>query len=426
MSLIKNYLNLNNLINLTICFLPISFMMGSLVVNLNILTLLILGCWLILFENLKINFNKADYFLISFFFILILSTLINYDLIGQTMVLKGILSLRFLFLYLLFKILFKNNKINLELFFKICLICSSFLSIDVLVQFFYGKDLFGIPPWDGRIAGLFAHEAVAGGYIQRLFLLSFLAIIGISNKIKYKNWLIFSFVFLHLNACFVASNRMSLILLILTVFVLILFFKNLRKILILSVVSLSLSFTFLLNFNDKISLHIKDFQQNIISVETSETSLNANENIFKVKNHFFNSSHGRLYKAVFNSFKNNILIGNGYKSYRMICTEHCSSHPHNFQLEILHNTGVTGYILIFIFTLLFVSKKIIKIIKRNNLKNSLDYVFYFTFLNFLIEIFPLKSTGGLFATWSGTFTWIIISLSLYSTKKLNYKNVQKK
>ena len=38
-------------------------------------------------------------------------------------------------------------------------------------------------------------------------------------------------------------------------------------------------------------------------------------------------------------------------------------------------------------------------------------------LNLLIEIFPIKSTGSLFSTWTGTILWVSIALVNYG----NYK-----
>ena len=422
----KNYFNLKNLVNFIICFLPISFLLGSLIVNLNILTLLIVGFSLVISQNLKLNLNKTEYLLILFFVLYILSTILNYEVIGKIFLIKSFLSLRFLFMYLLFKVLLENNKIQLDFFFKICLICTSFLSIDVFVQFFYGKDIFGIPAWDGRVAGLLSPEGIAGGYIQRLFLFSFLGLISFLDKVKNKNLFIFFFIFLHLNATLVTNNRISLLFLVFTIFVLILFCTNLRKILIISTITLSLSFTFLINSHKEIGHHLKTFQLNVINVDVQKKSSNEAEKKLEIKNTFFNSTHGRLFKSVFTSFTNNIYIGHGYKSYRLICSENCSSHPHNYHLEILHDTGAVGYTLMFIFVSLILFKKVKKIVRRNSSKIPLNYIFYFTLLNFLIEIFPIRSSGGLFSTWNGTFTWVIIAMSLYEVvkKKNNFLNVR--
>ena len=65
MLVIKNYLSLNNLTNWILCFLPISFILGSMLINLNIILLVLIGFLLIRAEKLKINFNKTDAILLS-------------------------------------------------------------------------------------------------------------------------------------------------------------------------------------------------------------------------------------------------------------------------------------------------------------------------------------------------------------------------
>ena len=49
-----------------------------------------------------------------------------------------------------------------------------FLSLDLILQFFYGKNILGFEPWEGRITGVFQDEAVAGAYLQKLFLFYYL------------------------------------------------------------------------------------------------------------------------------------------------------------------------------------------------------------------------------------------------------------
>ena len=171
MPVVKNSLSLNNLINWTLCFLPISFILGSLLININIMLVVLIGFLSIRSEKLKSNFDKIDAILLIFFIYYIFVTALNINLVGEKMLIKAFLLLRFLGLYLVLKVLIENNKINLNNFFKVCLICTSFVSIDLLIQFFYGKDIFGITPHEGRLTGVFGYEAIAGGYVQKLFLI---------------------------------------------------------------------------------------------------------------------------------------------------------------------------------------------------------------------------------------------------------------
>ena len=86
----------------------------------------------------------------------------------------------------------------------------------------------------------------------------------------------------------------------------------------------------------------------------------------------------------------------------------CSTHPHNFHLEILHDGGLVGlfFILIFAVTLIINVKKLIF---SKNKFNKEKIIVSLILINFLIEIFPLKSTGSIFTTWNGTILWLSIA-----------------
>ena len=97
----------------------------------------------------------------------------------------------------------------------------------------------------------------------------------------------------------------------------------------------------------------------------------------------------------------------------------CLAHPHNFHLEILTDTGLLGYL----FITLFVIFTFLESLKRYRHKTTFveKSIFVFIFLNFFIEIWPLKSTGSLFTTWNGTITWLIVALTSYNSKNINLK-----
>ena len=433
MSKIKNIFLFNNFVSLIFCFLPISFILGPTIIHLNIFLILLFGLRIILINKLKLNLTKIEFFLISFFLFYIFSTGLNIQLLGYEYFFKSIFSLRYLALYLLIKVLVENDKLELNLFFKSCLICTSFLCLDLFVQFFYGKNLFNMYPIEGYISGFFGSEPVAGGYIQKLFLFSFLGVFSFFEKKRYKNLFIFLFLFIHANAAMIASNRMSLILLMFTLVILFIFFSSLRKIMTLSLIPIFISFFFLTSTFESLSIPLKKLQGDIEKTQAYTEEKNFSTNT----QGFFGSTHGRVFASVIHSYKDNIFFGNGYKSFRVNCNkltvlealeagtliykQFCSTHPHNYQLEVLHDTGIIGFSILSIFVFLKLLKGITRIIKRNNL----NYVYCFLFLNFFIEIFPLKSTGSLFTTWNGTLAWLIISLFVCELKKNKYQDAKR-
>ena len=226
-------------LNTLFYFIPISFIIGSLVVNLNIILFSILGFIYLYLNKIKIRFNSANICLLIFFLVCVISSFVNIDIIGVQNFYKSIFLFKFFFLYILIEALFLNKKINLKYFFYLCYILIVFVSLDLALQFFYGKNILGYEPWEGRITGIFEHEAIAGSYIQKIFIFSLIAIFLLFFKSeKNKNLPIVLSLTTIIFASFIASNRMSFLILISLIFFLILFFKTFRKNLIITLVLL--------------------------------------------------------------------------------------------------------------------------------------------------------------------------------------------
>ena len=162
--------NFHNLVQLSFYFLPVSLLIGSLVVNINILIFIILTSYFLIKNKISIKFNLANKLLLSFFFLVILSSFLNIKIIGVENSIKSILLIKFFFIYIFVETLIVNKKLNLDIFFKICLTLVIFVSLDVILQFFSGKNILGFEPHEGRIAGIFGSEAIAGAFIQKLFI----------------------------------------------------------------------------------------------------------------------------------------------------------------------------------------------------------------------------------------------------------------
>ena len=248
------------------------------------------------------------------------------------------------------------------------------------MQFFYGKNILGYEPWEGRITGLFEHEAIAGAFLQKLFLFSIIGILLLFNNKSKKSYFFSFFVLLIIFiASFVASNRISFLILFSISIILIIFFSILRSKLIFALV-----------FSIPIFIYLYQ-------------------------------SDEQTFLTSFKSFNDSKILGKGLKSFRYECKNYlkekntiCSTHPHNYHLEVLHDTGLVGFIIISFFVFYLLINKS-KLIFSSNISYSEKIFLSLIIINFLIEIFPIKSTGSLFTTWNGTLLWISIAL-------LNYKN----
>ena len=91
-------------------------------------------------------------------------------------------------------------------------------------------------------------------------------------------------------------------------------------------------------------------------------------------------------------------------------------HPHNYYLEILTETGLIGFILIFfIFTITLYITFIKKYFLNTRLKDN-NIMIPFIFL-FIVEIFPLKSTGSFFTTGNATYLFLIFGILIGISRK---------
>ena len=411
--------SLLNLVQVSFNFLPISIVLGSLVINLNIFIFLILSSIFFYQEKIKLKLNKINTPLFLFFLIIIISSLINLKIIGFENFLKSILLLKFFLIYIFLETLFKEKKIELKNFFSISLYLIIFISLDVILQFITGKNILGFEPHDGRIAGIFGSEAIAGSFIQKIFLLSLIGLIINVNRIKIEeNLFKIIFFIISISGCFLASNRMSFIILLGILIILLLFFKSMRKSLLISLVIILPIFASLGQTSKNLSSNYKDLSNKV------RDSINVLEQKNE-KNAFNSINYGRIYYASLLSFKDDMILGSGLKSFRYKCFDYekyesvlCSTHPHNYHLEILHDTGLLGFLMLVYFSIVVLISKY-KHLKSRNISYDEKIILAFIIFNFLIEIFPIKSTGSLFSTWTGTILWISVAL-------LNYKRINGK
>ena len=134
---------------------PLSFLVGNLLVTINLLLLVVVSLIIVKKEQLKFRFKNSYWLLIFFFIYIILSTTIQFQSPGllydvtklwefkSNPTYKSFFLLRFLVLIFVLDMLFTNKILKLNNFFLISLICTSFVSFDVILQYLTGFDLFG-------------------------------------------------------------------------------------------------------------------------------------------------------------------------------------------------------------------------------------------------------------------------------------------
>ena len=419
----------SNYINLLISLIPVSFIAGNLIVNINLILLILSTLILYGIKVFKIKYFVLDKLFFAFFFLVLLTGIINdYYFYSISLawkgyfatIIKSIFFLKYLLLYIVLRYLIETNNLNFKYFFISCTLASIFVSFDIIYQFFNGTDIFGYVGIKNKLGGPFGDELIAGGYIQRFSIFSFFLIpLFYSDQLgKYLKLIIPILFIIFFVSIVLSGNRMPLILFLFTVSLIILFQKQTRKYFLTSIIIFILIFSLLFNFNNKVKNNFIAFYNQISQM------------VVIVLEKDFSNKRQPPYLKEFTSFYGtwlmNKYIGGGIKNFRYYCHERsnidkdskfiCNMHPHNYYLEILTETGVVGFFLI---SIIFMIILYLTFLKKYFIKSKLNdnkIIIAFIFL-FIAEIFPIKSTGSFFTTGNTTYLFLLIGILIGLTSK---------
>lgn len=123
-----------------------------------------------------------------------------------------------------------------------------------------------------------------------------------------------------------------------------------------------------------------------------------------------NSPWGRLADSGIAMSKDNLWTGVGLKNFRLLCKKYnkfsddgCSTHPHNFYIEMTSELGLIGLVFIlFIFFLFF-----IKFALFNKTDKKLPLYFFLIFL--IVFLIPVLPKGSFFTNWTQFLFWFVIA-----------------
>ena len=416
-------LSLKNYFSFLLSILPICFVAGNLLINANILILILSA--LIFFKSkiFQIKYYLFDKLLILFFFLIFYTGFYNdyFFYLDEkawkgyfSTVIKSIFFFRYLFLYFILRYLVEKKIIDLKPFFITCALAAIFVSLDIFYQFIFGKDIFGFETSSSgrKLGGPFEDELIAGSFIQRFCIFSFFILpLYFQNISKYSKFLIPILFIIFFVAIILSGNRMPMLLFIFSVVLILIFNKQTRKFLIPFVLIFTLLFGLIFNFNKEVRLNFKSFYAQVSKM------------IVIVKNNDFKNERSPEYLKQFETFYEtwlmNKYIGGGIKNFRYFCHERptvvkdtrliCNMHPHNYYLEILTETGLVGFLILVSSFLLLLYQSLIKkyFLKPTNYFDNKIVPFIFLFI---VEIFPLKSTGSFFTTGNSSYLFLLMGI----------------
>ena len=433
---LMNKLSLQKISEYSFLFLPIALITGPFLSEICIFIISIFAInEIIKNKNYEILKSRIILGLFIFYIILILSSLLS-DFKFYSLK-TSLPYIRFIFFSIGALFILNSNQSLKKKYFYVLFFCFLILSIGGIYEFVFKKFCTGYVGDDinalyriednfifckdfllvgnllraDRLSSFFGDEMVLGSYLARLFPLFIFLFYSINlskNKINYHYLFFVIIVF----TIVMSGERVALfynILLILTVFI---FAKISNKKKIVSFILLLMLASVLVNYNPILKKRIIDQTFNQIYKDDKKIT-------------FFSREHQSHAVTAINIFKDNFIIGSGPKTFRKICPESysqyngCTTHPHNFYLQLLSEVGVVGTIIPLTFFLLLVFKYIhnlIFVFKSSQKKNEVVYIY----LCFIITMFPIIPTGNIFNNWLSIIFYIPLPFFL------NYLKMDKK
>ena len=318
--------------------------------------------------------------------------------------------------------LIEKEKSILIFFYYALILCFSALVIDGYFQYFTSKNLFGFQTIDVRISSFFTDELIMGSYLSRMLPLLF-ALFLVKKKQKFEIYFIGILFILVDILIFISGERSAFFFLNLSTIFIIILIKEYQKFRLATLIIATICIFFL-------SLNSETLSNRMFKGPLEDMGLIKSSK----KPSIFSSSHDNLFRTAYKMFEDKPLFGHGPKMFRIKCkddkyatgTYPCSTHPHNFYIQLLAETGIVGFLFLLItfgYTILTALSQFKSIILKQK-RPLTDYqvcLLACIFINF----WPITPNGNFFNNW----LMIVYSLpvgfylqSLYGTK-MNKKDL---
>lgn len=145
---------------------------------------------------------------------------------------------------------------------------------------------------------------------------------------------------------------------------------------------------------------------------------------------FFTKEHHSHFVAAYRIFLDNKILGSGPNTFRKICSNKkyelnsnsCSTHPHNFFIQLLSETGLVGafipismfFFIVFIF--------FYKNLRKNSFLKNKEFPINFFLVFFIIALFPISPNGNFFNNKLNMIFFLGYGIYLYYLKNLRKLN----
>ncbi len=299
--------------------------------------------------------------------------------------------------------LIDKDKSILTFFYYALILCFSALVVDGYFQYFNGINLLGFKLHGIRISSFFGDELIMGSYLSRLFPLLF-ALFIIKKKQKLETYFIGILFILVDILIYMSGERASFYFLNISTIFIIILIKDFQKFRLATFIVAIFCIIVL-------SINSSNLTERMVLTPAKEMGIIKNQNESKETNNkfiIFTEGHDSLIRTAYNIFKDKPILGHGPKMFRVKCKNEkyavgispCMTHPHNFYVQLLAETGIIGFLFLFsaLCYVLFISLKQFKSIIFNKKRPLSDYQVCLL-AGILITVWPISPNGNFFNNW---------------------------
>ena len=309
--------------------------------------------------------------------------------------------------------LLEQDKKILTYFYYALVISFLALIVDGYIQFFIGTNILGLPKAGDRISSFFGSELILGSYLSRLFPLLF-ALFIVKEKKKLELYFMILFFLLLSGLVLISGERAAFAFYCLSLLFIIIFMKGYAKLRIILSVGSAIVIIIIISSFDQV-------KNRMVSDPTST-----------ITKSIFTPAHDSLISTAYNMFLDKPIFGHGPKMFRVICKDEkyavgitpCMTHPHNFYVQLLAETGIIGFSFLFsaFAYVLYCAYRQFKSIVLRQKRYLTDYQVCLL-AGILITVWPLTTNGNFFHNWLMIVYSLPVGFYLHSIYGKNRKNI---